>query len=127
MTRHALNSSHLAPPVGPFSHAVHTGDEVYLSGQVGQDPATGTLVAGGILEQTRQIFSNIRTLLDDLHLDFDKVIKVTVFLANIEDFAAMNEIYAQYFSFPYPARTTVAVKALPMGALVEMEMIVRGR
>lgn len=127
MTRHALNSSHLAPPVGPFSHAVHTGDEVYLSGQVGQDPATGTLVAGGILEQTRQIFSNIRTLLDDLHLDFDKVIKVTVFLANIEDFAAMNEIYAQYFSLPYPARTTVAVKALPMGALVEMEMIVRGR
>jgi hypothetical protein len=73
--------------------------------------STGTLVAGGILEQTRHIFSNVRTLLDDLRLDFDDVVKVTVFLASMEDFAAMNGIYAQYFSPPYPARTSVTVNA----------------
>lgn len=127
MPRNAVNSPRLAPPVGPFAHAVRSGELVYLSGQIGQDSATGTLVEGGIVAQARQIFSNVRTLLEDLELNLDDVVKVNVFLASMGDFAAMNGVYAEQFAAPYPARTTVAVKDLPMGALVEMEMIARVR
>jgi 2-iminobutanoate/2-iminopropanoate deaminase len=126
MPREAHNSSHLPTPVGPFSHAVRVGELFFLSGQVGQDAASGQLV-DGFAEQTRQIFSNVRKLLEDLGLDFDDVQRVNVFLSTMGNFTALNAIYAEHFSPPYPARTTVAVKELPMGAMVEMEVIARAR
>jgi 2-iminobutanoate/2-iminopropanoate deaminase len=125
MTRPAHNSHKLANPVGPFSHAVRSGELVYLSGQAGQEPVTGKLAAGGIGEQTRQILWNFGTLLEDLGLTFNDVVKVNVFLLSMTDFDAMNRVYAEYFVSPYPARTTIAVYELPMQALVEMEMIAR--
>lgn len=126
MPREAHNSSYLPTPVGPFSHAVRVGELFFLSGQVGQDVASGKLVVG-FAEQTRQIFRNLRKVLENLGLDFDDVQKGNVFLSTMGDFSEMNAIYAEHFSPPYPARTTVAVKELPMGAMVEMEMIARAR
>jgi 2-iminobutanoate/2-iminopropanoate deaminase len=123
--RQVVNSSRLSTPVGPLAHAVRSGDLVYLSGQVGLDPATGALADGGFIPQTRQTFSNVRVLLDDVGLDLDSVVKVNVFLTSMGDFAALNAVYAEQFAAPYPARTTVAVKELPLGALVELEMIAR--
>jgi 2-iminobutanoate/2-iminopropanoate deaminase len=127
MSREAHNSEQLARPVGPFSHAVKCGELVFLSGQVGQEPATGKLVDGGVIEQTRQIFNNARVLLSELKLSLHEVVKVNVFLSTMDDFAAMNTVYAEYFTPPYPARTTVAVRELPMRAFVEMEMVARFR
>lgn len=124
MSRDAYNSSRLTTPVGPFSHAVRSGGVAYLSGQVGQDPASGRVV-DGVVEQTRQIFRNVRQLLDEMGLGLDDVQKVTVFLASMGDFAAVNGVYAEQFQRPYPARTTIAARELPLGALVEMEMVVR--
>jgi 2-iminobutanoate/2-iminopropanoate deaminase len=123
----AHNNSRLAKPVGPFSHAVRCGELVYFSGQAAQDPATGKLVGGGIGVQTRQILNNFRLLLEDLKLTFADVVKVSVFLTSMKDFKAMNEIYAEHFAPPYPARSTVAVKELPLNALIEIEMIAKGR
>ncbi len=125
MARIAHNSSRLAKPVGPFSHAVHENELVYLSGQVAQVPDTGKLVEGGFAEQARQIFRNFRVLLAEMGLTFDDVVKVNVFLDSMGNFEPLNKVYAEHFAAPYPARTTVAVKELPMSALVEMEMIVR--
>jgi len=122
MPRLAHNSPNLRPPIGPFSHAVPTGELVYLSGQVGQDPATGTL-AEGLPAQAAQIFQNLTTVLRDLALDLTDVQKVNVYLVSMADFPAMNRIYAEHFRPPFPARTTVAVHQLPLGALVEMEMV----
>jgi 2-iminobutanoate/2-iminopropanoate deaminase len=119
----AHNCARLAKPVGPFSHAVGVGKVFYLSGQAGQNPATGDLVQGSIREQTQQIFRNFGALLQDLHLTFDDVVKVNVFLTNMSDFNEMNRVYAEHFASPYPARTTVAVKELPLNALIEIEMI----
>lgn len=124
MTIQTHNSTRLAKPVGPFSHAVRVGDLVYLSGQAGQEPS-GTLVPGGVREQTQQIFRNFRVLLEDLDLTFNDVVKVNVFLAEMGDFEAMNRIYAEHFAGPCPARTTVAVKQLPLEAVIEIEMIVK--
>ncbi len=126
MPRLAHNSSSLKPPIGPFSHAVRTGELIYLSGQVGQDPTTGQL-AQGLAAQTAQIFQNVSAVLRDLGLDLDDVQKVNVYLVSMADFSAMNEVYATHFTAPFPARTTVAVHQLPMGALVEMEMVARTR
>lgn len=125
MPRDGFNSPRLSKPVGPFSHAVRCGELVYLSGQVGQDRVTGKLVAGDVLQQTRQIFLNASTLLEDLDLSLEDIVKVNVFLLTMGDFAAMNGVYAEHFTTPYPARTTVAVKELPLGASVEMEMTAR--
>jgi 2-iminobutanoate/2-iminopropanoate deaminase len=127
MPRQAFNSPRLAAPIGPFSQSVRSGELVFLSGQVGQDPTTKKLAESGIAGQARQIFANVSTLLEDLGLGLDDVVKVNVFLTSMDDFGAMNDVYAEQFTAPYPARTTVAVKALPMSALVEMEMIARAR
>lgn len=127
MARSAHNSSRIASPVGPFSHAVRVDGLVYLSGQVGQDPGTRQLVTGGIGDQTRQIFCNIRRLLEDLQLGFDDIVKVNVFLVSMKDFEEMNRVYAEHFARPYPVRTTVAVSELPLNASIEMEMIARAR
>ena len=124
MTLTAFRSERLAPPVGPFSQAVSIGELVFLSGQVGLD-AAGKLVAGGVEAQAEQIFANLAAVLDAAGRSFADVVRVGVFLTDMDDFAALNAIYARHFTEPYPARTTVAVAALPLGAAVEIDMIVR--
>lgn len=114
-----------AAAVGPYSHAVESDGLVFLSGQTPLDPATGTLVQGGIAAQTRQSFANLFAVLRAAGLTPDHVQKVNVFLTDMNDFAAMNEVYKEQFAKPYPARTTIGVASLPLGASVEIEMIAR--
>lgn len=114
-----------AVAVGPYSHAVESGELVYLSGQTPLDPDTGKLVAGDVAAQAEQCFRNLFGVLAAAGLTPDDVVKVNVFLTAMEDFAAMNEVYAKQFSVPYPARTTVGVAGLPLGARIEIEMIAR--
>lgn len=118
-----ITSDRLAKPVGPFSPAVRDGDRVYTSGQVAQDPATGKLIAGGVAAQTEQIFRNLAVILSAANKSLGDVVKVNVYLTDMRDFAEMNDVYAKHFAPPYPARTTVAVAALPLGAQVEIETI----
>lgn len=125
MTRMTVTAPDLTPPVGPFAQAVWAGDLLYASGQVGQDPASGAMVAGGIEAQTRQAFENLRRVLAAADLSFEHVIKVHVFLADIDDFAAMNAIYATVFTAPFPARTTIQVARLALGALLEIDLVAR--
>jgi 2-iminobutanoate/2-iminopropanoate deaminase len=125
--REGINSSRLPAHTLPLSHAVRDGDRVYLSGQVGQDPGTGKLVAGDVTAQTEQVFKNIATVLADVGSSLDEVVKVNVYLVDMADFAAMNAVYARQFSPPYPARTTVGVAALPLGARIEVEVVARVR
>src|ERR1700733_1276122 len=107
MTKIAIVSSKLPPPVGPFSQAVKVDGFIYFSGQVGQDPTTGKLVAGGVIAETERVFKNIAAILDEAGKNFDEVVRVGVFLTNMGDFAAMNGVYAKHFAQPYPARTTI--------------------
>jgi 2-iminobutanoate/2-iminopropanoate deaminase len=123
--RQPITSDSIAAPVGPFSPAVRDGDVVFTSGQVGQDPATGNLVAGGVAAQTTQIFENIKTVLGAGGKSLADVQKVNVYLTSMQDFAAMNQVYATHFDKPYPARTTIAVAGLPLGAAVEIEVVAR--
>ena len=110
--------------IGPYSQAVDSGAGlVFVSGQLPIDPATGVFPEGGVAEQTRQSLTNARAILQAVGLDLKNVVKTTVFLANMADFGAMNEVYAQFFAAPFPARSAVAVKDLPKGALVEIECI----
>ena len=124
MTLTSIRSEKLSPPVGPFSQAISTGDLIFLSGQVGLD-AGGRLAAGGIEAQARQIFANLSAVLEAAGKTFADVIRVGVFLTDMGDFAALNAIYAGQFEQPYPARTTVAVAALPLGAAVEIDLVVK--
>ena len=112
-----------APPVGPYSHAVRVGDLLFCSGQIPLDPATGQLVPGEVVAQTQQVLANLRAILVAEGLDFSRVVKSTVFLTDLGDFAAMNEVYARHFPTDPPARSTVQVTALPRGARVEIEAI----
>ena len=114
-----------AVSVGPYSHAIDAGDLVFLSGQTPIDAATGKLVEGDIAAQTMQCFKNLFNVLKAAKLTPDNVVKVNVFLTNMNDFAAMNEVYKTQFKEPYPARTTIGVAALPLDAIIEMEMIAR--
>jgi len=125
MPREAITTDKIAKPVGPFSAAVRSGDFVYLSGQTAQDPATGKLVEGDAAAQTEQIFKNLDAVLRAAGKSFTDVVRVGVFLTDMADFAAMNAVYARHFDAPYPARTTVAVAALPLGAAVEIELVAR--
>ena len=113
--------------IGPYSQAIDCGAFLVTSGQVPFDPATGEFVPGGITEQTRQVLTNIKAILTEAGLTMDNVVKTTVFLQNMGDFAAMNAVYAEFFSEPYPARSAVAVKTLPKGALVEIEVIAEAK
>ena len=112
-----------AAPVGPYSHAVRVGELLFCSGQIPLDPATGQLVAGDIRAQTTRVLENIRVILADQKLSFEQVVKTTVFLTNLGDFAAMNEVYGRFFTAAFPARSTVQVAALPRGATVEIEVV----
>jgi len=125
MSKTPITSPELAPPVGPFSQAVESGGFIYFSGQVGQDPATGKLVAGGLAAEADRIFQNLSALLKTAGKSFDDVLRVGVFLTNIGDFGTLNGIYAKHFRQPFPARTTIGVAALPLGACVEMELVVK--
>ena len=112
-----------APAVGPYNHAVRIGDLLFCAGQIPIDPATGNLVSGDIKAQTERVLENVKAILEDQKLAFVNVVKSTVFLTNLADFAGMNEVYARYFTGDFPARSTVQVAALPKGAIVEIEMI----
>jgi 2-iminobutanoate/2-iminopropanoate deaminase len=114
-----------ASAIGPYSHAIWAGKRLYLSGQTPVDPATGELVQGDVAAQAEQCFRNLFAVLDAAGLGPDSVVKVNVYLTDMGDFAAMNEVYARQFAQPFPARTTVAVAALPRGARIEIEMIAR--
>lgn len=110
-------------PIGPYSAAVESGDTVFISGQIPLDAATGKLVEGDVSAQAKQSMENLKALLDAAGLSFGHIVKSTIFLTSMGDFAAVNEVYKAYVSEPYPARSTIAVAALPMGAKVEIEMI----
>jgi 2-iminobutanoate/2-iminopropanoate deaminase len=112
-----------APAVGPYNHAVRVGDLLFCSGQIPLDPATGNLVTGDIKAQAERVLENIKLILEDQKLSFANVVKSTVFLTNMVDFAGMNEVYARYFTADFPARSTVQVAALPKGAIVEIEVV----
>ena len=114
--------------IGPYSQAIRSGDMLFASGQIGLDPATGQLVPGGITEQTKRVFENIKAVLAEAGIDLLHVVKTTVYLKTMSDFAAMNEVYAKYLApegVVAPARSTVAVAGLPKDALVEIEVIAR--
>ena len=113
--------------IGPYSQAIQVGNLVYTSGQIPIDPSTGAFVEGGIKEQTRQSLTNVKAILEEVGLSMNNVVKTTVFMADMNDFAETNSIYAEFFSEPYPARSAIAVKTLPKGALVEIEVIAEKR
>jgi 2-iminobutanoate/2-iminopropanoate deaminase len=123
MTKTAVTTDRIASPAGPFSPAIRVDETLYLSGQVAQDPTTGRLVAGDVTLQTEQIFANVYAVLQAAGKTFADVVRVGVFLTDIRDFQAMNAVYARFFESPYPARTTVAVAALPLGAAVEIDLV----
>jgi len=126
MSKTAITCPELTPPVGPFSQAIEVGGFLYFSGQVAQDPATGKVVEGGIVAETERVLQNLSAVLKAAGKSFDDVVRVAgVFLTNMTDFAAMNGIYAKYFSQPFPARTTIAAAALPLGACVEIDLVVK--
>jgi 2-iminobutanoate/2-iminopropanoate deaminase len=124
MSRKAVSAKGAAT-VGPYSHAVEAGKTVYLSGQTPIDSETGKLVEGGIKEQARQCFKNLFSVLEEAGLTPDDVQKVNVFLTDMGNFAEMNEAYKEQFEAPFPARTTIGVASLPLGAMIEIEMIAR--
>lgn len=109
--------------IGPYSQAIQVGNFVYTSGQLPIVPETGAFPEGGIKEQTRQSLLNIKAVLEAAGLTMGNVLKTTVFLADMGDFSEMNAVYSEFFSMPYPARSAVAVKTLPKGALVEIEVV----
>ena len=123
MMKKVISTTKAPAAIGPYSQAIQVGNLVYTSGQIPIDPATGVFVEGGIREQTRQSLLNVKAILEEAGLTMSDVMKTTVFLADMNDFADMNAVYAEFFAEPYPARSAVAVKMLPKGALVEIEVV----
>ena len=119
----AISTQNAPGAIGPYSQAIEANGFIYLSGQLPINPATGAFPDGGIKEQTRQSLLNAQAILKEAGADLSNVVKTTVLLADIADFGAMNEVYAEFFSAPYPGRSAFAVRDLPKGALVEIEMI----
>ena len=119
----AISTKNAPAAIGPYSQAIEAGGMVFASGQLPINPATGAFPEGGIKEQTRQSILNAEAILKEAGCSLANVVKTTVLLADIADFAAMNEVYASFFSEPFPARSALAVRDLPKGALVEIEMI----
>jgi 2-iminobutanoate/2-iminopropanoate deaminase len=125
MARDVVTTDEISPPVGPFSPAVRAGESLYLSGQVAQDPVSGRLIQGDAAQQTEQILRNVEAVLRAAGKTLSDVVRVGVFLTDMRDFQAMNAVYGRIFQAPYPARTTVAVAELPLGAAVEIDVIAR--
>ena len=123
MLKEVINTTMAPAAIGPYSQAIKVGNLVFTSGQIPIDPATGNFVEGGIKEQTRQSLTNVKAILEEAGLTMANVVKTTVFMADMADFADMNAVYAEFFAEPYPARSAVAVKTLPKGALVEIEVV----
>lgn len=119
----AINTEKAPKAIGPYSQAIEAGGMIFASGQLPIDPATGEFAEGGIKEQTRQSLTNAKHILEEAGTDLAHVVKTTVFLSDMDNFSAMNEVYAEFFSMPFPARSAVAVKTLPKNALVEVECI----
>ena len=118
-----INTENAPKAIGPYSQAVEANGMLFVSGQIPLDPATGKFAEGGIKEQTEQVFKNIEAILTAAGYSFDDVVKSTCLLADISDFAAMNEVYSRFYTKDFPARAAYAVKGLPMGALIEIETI----
>lgn len=118
-----ISTQNAPAAIGPYSQAIEVNGFVYTSGQLPIDPATGAFPEGGVKEQTRQSILNVKAILEEAGLALSNVVKTTVYLADMGDFAAMNEVYSQFFAQPFPARSAIAVKALPKGALVEVEVV----
>ena len=123
MNKRVIHTEKAPKAIGPYSQAIHIGDLVYTAGQVALDPVTMELVPGGVEEQTRQVLANLTNVLEAAGTSMSKVVKTTVFLKTMDDFAKMNAVYAEVFSENPPARTTVAVAGLPKNALVEIECV----
>jgi reactive intermediate/imine deaminase len=121
--RDIIHTSNAPQAIGPYSQAVRAGNTIYLSGQTPLDPATGELVAGDIAAQARRVFDNIAAVLEAGGASFADVVRVGIYLTDLRDFAAVNEVMKQYFAEPYPARSTIGVSALPRGASVEVDAI----
>jgi 2-iminobutanoate/2-iminopropanoate deaminase len=121
----AIHTDKAPRAIGPYSQAILTGDTVYLSGQVAIDPSEGRIVATTVEDQTRQVMRNLEAVLKASDMTFENVVKTTIFLASMEDFQTVNGVYAEYFDTDPPARATIQVAALPMGALVEVEAVAR--
>lgn len=119
----AIHTSQAPAAIGPYSQAIEVNGMIFASGQIPVDPATGQFVEGGIQEQAEQCLRNVEAILAEAGTDISHVVKTTVYLSSITDFVAMNEVYARHFTEPYPARSAVAVKDLPKGALVEIEVL----
>ena len=125
--KQVVNTQAAPAAIGPYSQAIQVGNLVFTSGQIPIDPATGSFVEGGIKEQTRQSLSNVQAILREAGLSMGKVIKTTVFMADMNGFAAMNEVYAEFFEAPYPARAAFQAAAIPKGALVEIEVVAEAK
>jgi len=123
MQKKVVQTDKAPKAIGPYSQAIRTEAMIYTAGQTGLEPATGELIAGGLEEQTRQVLNNIRNVLEAAGSSLEHVVKTTVFLQDMNDFAKMNAIYAEYFGENPPARSTIAVAALPKGGLVEIEVV----
>lgn len=123
MNKQIIRTDRAPKAIGPYEQAIKVGDFVYASGQIPLDPKTGNLVEGDIKIQTRRALENLEAVLEAAESSLDRVVKTTVFLKNIADFAAMNEVYAEYLGAAKPARSTVAVADLPRGALVEIDLV----
>ncbi len=119
----AISTSKAPGAIGPYSQAIRTGNLIFVSGQLPVDPSTGNFAEGGIKELTRQSLTNIKAILEAEGTDMAHVVKTTVFLADMADFTEMNEVYATFFTSPFPARSAVAIKTLPKNARVEIECI----
>lgn len=123
MNREAIQTDKAPKAIGPYAQAIKINGFVYTAGQIPIDPKTGNFVEGGIAEQTRQVLENLKAVLEAAGSSLDRVVKATVFLKNMTDFAAMNEVYARYLANAKPARSTVAVAELPRGALIEIDLV----
>ena len=122
MNKTVIKPKKAAPAAGPYNHAVRVGEMLFCAGQIPLDP-NGNLVGGDIKAQTERVLENVKVILEDQGLNFENVVKSTVFLTNLADFAGMNEVYSKYFTTDFPARSTIQVAALPRGANVEIEVV----
>jgi 2-iminobutanoate/2-iminopropanoate deaminase len=122
-TKQIIKPKNSPTAVGPYNHAVRVGDLLFCAGQIPIDPKDGNLISGDIKAQTDRVLQNVKVILDDQKLTFANVVKSTVFMTNLADFAGMNEIYAKYFTENFPARSSIQVAALPKGANVEIEVV----